>query len=199
MGSPAPLLLTDGRHDWTYMGPSPTRISPSMTHMTRTSLLATFLFLAGCGEGIGPGFGGGGLTSVSTSTCASGMQWQGGESSSAMSPGQDCIACHDSGEGPHYTIAGTVYSDPHAKNDCGGSSGVTVEITGADGKVLTLTTNEAGNFYSRAAVAMPFTARVRQGNNMLPMAAAQSTGACNSCHTELGANAAPGRILAPGN
>ena len=175
------------------MGFSPTR-------SVRFSLLLAFTtaaLFAACGGGPSP-FGGGGLATVPTSTCASGTQWQGGhEGSGEMDPGQDCIACHASGEGPKYTIAGTVFKDMNEKNDCGGVAGVQVVITGADGGVVTLTTNSAGNFYTRANLALPYTAKLLQNGNLRVMAAAQTVGACNSCHTEQGANNAPGRIMAP--
>jgi len=164
----------------------------------RLFFLSSSLFFVSCGgEGGGGFFGGGGLQSVPTSTCASGTQWQGGESGSAMDPGRDCIACHAQGEGPNYVIAGTVYQNAGEADDCGGVSGVTVEITGADLNVTTLTTNSAGNFYSRASIAMPYGVKLTSNNGTRIMVAHQSVGACNSCHTQTGANAAPGRIMAP--
>ena len=135
--------------------------------------------------------------SVAVTECASGTKWVGGdEGNEEMHPGQDCIACHASrGEGPHFTIAGTVYGPGAAADDCFGTTGVTVRITGSDGKTQDLTPNGAGNFFSRSAIAMPYTASiVRNGQVVSQMTSPQQTGACNSCHT---ASSSQGRVLAP--
>jgi hypothetical protein len=117
-----------------------------------------------------------------------------------MNPGTACIACHASGEGPLFVLAGTVYSSANEADNCGGAStGLTVVITDANGAVTNLTPNELGNFYlERATVALPFTAKVVNAAGMeRAMAAAQMSGDCNSCHTQSGAQGAPGRIMAP--
>jgi mono/diheme cytochrome c family protein len=72
-----------------------------------------------------------------------------------------------------------------------------VVITAADGKIVTLTPNAAGNFYYQGAVATPFRARVTYMGRERAMGQAQTNGDCNSCHTQNGANQAPGRILLP--
>jgi hypothetical protein len=158
--------------------------------------LVLLLALAGCGEGFrGEG---GGVQTVPTSTCVSGQQWQGGtEGDSSMKPGGDCIACHSSGEGPKYTAAGTVFKNAAEADDCTGVSGITVEITGADGGVTSLTTNSVGSFYTRQFIEMPYSVRLISGANTRIMAGHQTTGACNSCHTPTGLQGAPGRIMAP--
>ena len=70
-------------------------------------------------------------------------------------------------------------------------------ITGADGKMVTLTPNAAGNFSSEAQIKTPFQAKVTyQGRERL-MLTAQTSGDCNSCHTQNGTNMAPGRITVP--
>jgi mono/diheme cytochrome c family protein len=121
-----------------------------------------------------------------------------------MHPGGTCITCHataEAGEAPQYTIAGTVYPTIREPTDCNGSNGVTagiqVVVTDAAGRVLTLPVNTVGNFFTTAAVTFPFHARVVRGTVERVMTAAQSTGNCNGCHTETGANGAPGRIVAP--
>jgi hypothetical protein len=132
-------------------------------------------------------------------TCAEGLQWSGGdEEDPRMHPGRDCIACHArEHEGPTYTIAGTVAPAAQEPDDCFGVAGVTVEITDANGGVYQLTTNQAGNFYLRDAIAVPYTARLVFEGRERRMVGAQSVGACNSCHTETGVNDAPGRIIVP--
>lgn len=119
-----------------------------------------------------------------------------------MHPGVACINCHATKfDAPRFTIAGTVFPTEHEPDDCNGlsgtTSGVKVVITGADGKVLTLPVNAVGNFYTTTAVAKPFKAKVVAGTKERAMNAAQTSGDCNSCHTETGANNAPGRIAAP--
>ena len=85
-------------------------------------------------------------------------------------------------------------------NDCLGLAGITVEITDADGTVLSTTTNEAGNFYidrSKGPIAFPYRAKVISDAGELQMATPQSEGSCASCHTPTGENAAAGRLIAP--
>jgi len=118
------------------------------------------------------------------------------EEGERMEPGGDCISCHRD-EGPRYTVAGTVMGAATDSDTCVGVPDVTVELTDANGVVLTLTANSVGNFFTRQAVAMPYTARVLSGGKERKMVAAQTDGDCASCHTDEGANGAPGRVLAP--
>ena len=72
----------------------------------------------------------------------------------------------------------------------------------ANGKVMVATVNAAGNFFLKAgksggSLATPYTARVVQGSKERRMFGAQSSGDCNSCHTQQGDSGAPGRIRAP--
>jgi len=136
------------------------------------------------------------------STCTSGRTWTGGnEGSPDMNPGMPCIQCHAANdEGPRFSIAGTVYptvSEPDLCNGAPSSSGAQVVITGADGRVLTLGLNGAGNFFSEMAVTKPYHAKVVTAGGERAMTAAQTSGDCNSCHTPAGASGAPGRIMLP--
>jgi len=90
-----------------------------------------------------------------------------------------------------------VYPTAHEPLNCNGKSGVQVVITPASGTALTLTTNAAGNFYSTAKVTTPYTAKVVMNGAERAMTAAQTSGDCNSCHTQNGAQMAPGRIMTP--
>lgn len=136
---------------------------------------------------------------VTTVTCTSGVTWGGGDRGSpAMHPGRACITCHESEDGPLWTIAGTVYPSLHEPNDCNGTRGrVEVVITDAKGATLTLPVNTAGNFFTSTAVTFPVHAKVVSGSTENAMIAAQTSGDCNSCHTPGGASAAPGRVAAP--
>ena len=136
-------------------------------------------------------------------TCTSQTNWTGGTRGSAsMNPGLACIACHATtgGEAPLFAIAGTVYPTAHEPDLCNGSTGsgsAQIVITGADGKTLTLMPNAAGNFYSSTSVKLPYQAKVLYKGQERAMVETQSTGDCNSCHTQNGTNGAPGRILLP--
>ena len=119
-----------------------------------------------------------------------------------MHPGDACISCHTQNNGPSFTIAGTVFPTAHELDDCNGSNGTTdglqVVITDATGKVVTVAVNSVGNFHSSSTIATPFTATVKASNGKTrAMTTPQTSGDCNSCHTEQGANGAPGRIMAP--
>lgn len=134
--------------------------------------------------------------------CTSNTTWTGGNRESPlMNPGAACIACHASGgDGPQFSIAGTLYPTVHEPDLCNGAdgaNGATVVITGADGRRLTLTPNAAGNFYAQTAVALPYQAKVIYMGRERAMTDAQTSGDCNACHTQAGTNNAPGRIVLP--
>ena len=137
------------------------------------------------------------------SLCATKAVWSHGNSGSQlMHPGGTCIDCHSSGgEGPRYTIAGTVFPKYNELEDCNGSNGTTggisVVITDKNGASFSLAVNSVGNFFTRQAVAMPFTAKVVSATGELAMTTPQSNGDCNSCHAQVGNSGAPGRIVAP--
>jgi len=128
------------------------------------------------------------------------MWTKGNDGSEDMNPGRACITCHAIEDGPTLTIAGTVYPTPHEPDLCNGadgSNGARVTIVGADGQTLTLVPGPSGNFNSEARVMLPYRAKVSYMGRDRAMAAAQTSGDCNSCHTQTGANGAPGRILLP--
>jgi len=132
--------------------------------------------------------------------CTSKKTWKdGNEGSGSMRPGGACNTCHSQRGGPAYDVAGTVYPTLHEPNDCNGVAGaLTVVVTDANGKVTNLTVNGAGNFHSKETrIPAPFTVKVTDGTKVRPMIGSLTAGDCNSCHTEKGANGAPGRIVAP--
>lgn len=145
---------------------------------------------------------------VAPETCLSGKLWTGGESGDEhMNPGLPCIDCHTrEGEGPKFTIAGTVFDSSDEKDKCGGSNQAFVYVKGADGKTQKLVPNDMGNFYSKLPVAKPFnvwlewpapTAADPLAVRKRVMSASPTTGDCNTCHTQHGENSAPGRIVTP--
>jgi hypothetical protein len=133
--------------------------------------------------------------------CTSGMTWtRGDHGSSVMNPGRACIDCHTANDGPAFAIAGTVYPTGHEPDLCDGAGStkdLIVTITGADGATLMVTPNEAGNFYSATRIKLPLRAKVSSAGRERTMTVGQSSGDCNSCHTQAGASGAPGRILLP--
>ncbi len=139
------------------------------------------------------GSGAGGTDPVPV--CTSNATWN-GKNDANMNPGMSCLRCH-----PTFTVGGTVYPTEREPDNCNGingtTAGVEVQITGVDGKVLTLTPGPTGNFYSTAPVATPFQVKLVRGAATRVMTDAQTTGDCNSCHTEYGAHLAPGRIMSP--
>jgi len=122
--------------------------------------------------------------------------------SELMEPGGTCINCHASYEGPSFAVAGTAMSALHDDTNCAGVADVTVAITGADGMRVELTSNANGNFQLRSwpgTNLFPYTAEVSRGGAVSKMLTPRQEGQgdCNACHTATGANAAPGRIVAP--
>jgi hypothetical protein len=135
----------------------------------------------------------------SAPVCTSGVYWLlGNLGTDVMNPGQACITCHATNNGPTFTAAGTVYPTTHEPNNCDGQvSGWTLVITDAAGNRISLTPNLAGNFDTKTPIVFPYTVQLSANGQTREMLTPQSTGDCNSCHTQDGANGAPGRIVAP--
>lgn len=133
--------------------------------------------------------------------CLSGKTWTGGnDGDPLMNPGEACNTCHQQMGGPNYRAGGTVYSALHEPNDCNGKAPpppLQVIVTDANGNKVTMNVNAAGNFYTRTRIRTPFKAMVTDGTNTRAMVGSVTSGDCNSCHTQQGAQGAPGRILAP--
>ena len=144
-----------------------------------------------------------------SSVCSRGLEWDmGNVESPFMNPGKACKTCHTQLApfvNNRIQIGGTVYATGHEPDLCFGIDGVKyptfVEITDANDEVTQLEVNEGGNFLWDSAflgdVAFPITARVVRGDQERVMLSSQMDGNCNDCHTEDGANGAPGRIVAP--
>jgi mono/diheme cytochrome c family protein len=138
--------------------------------------------------------------------CTSNKFWTGGDNKSAsMHPGGACVTCHKLGgkaSGKSFDIAGTVYPTAHEPDECNGVGGVTVVITDANNQDHVLTVNAVGNFYHQDFFGFqkfptPYRAKVVAGGKTRAMSAAQTDGNCNACHTQNGAQNAPGRIMTP--
>jgi len=139
---------------------------------------------------------------VPQDVCVSGKQWIGGRRGSPhMFPGRDCVGCHLENDGPQLMLGGTVY--PYVENelageglaqtgeDCFGVAGVNVQVTGGDGQLFDLFSNEAGNFFVEGnpeELQKPFKVVLKwknvDGNDQTtPMFTQPSYGGCAQCHT----------------
>ena len=134
-------------------------------------------------------------------TCTSNIWWTlGNFESRLMHPGVACIACHQTlQEVVPSSLAGTIYPSAHEPDDCDAllPAGVNVVVTGADGASFSVTPNSVGNFTSSTTPSSPWHVAVTYGGRTRSMAAAVTNGDCNLCHTQSGANGAPGRVLLP--
>ncbi|KYF87568.1 hypothetical protein BE20_25690 [Sorangium cellulosum] len=164
----------------------------------------------GSGDASGSGGTGGDDPFAHAPVCSSDEHWtMGDHESPLMHPGMACRTCHSMKEprvATRLPIVGTVYPTGHEPDDCLGVDGeaeaVVVEITTADARVIQLPVNASGNFLfdtvrDRTPITFPITARVVKGGKERKMLTAQMSGDCNSCHSQNGAEGAPGRIVAP--
>jgi len=188
----------------TPMPPAPGTRASAAEVTTINNWIAAGYPAGTCGTTTGAGGGGGTVTPDplgATPRCTSGTMWTGGNNgSSVMNPGRACIACHVNEDAPRWTIAGTVYPTGHEPNLCNGangSNGALVVIVDAANRTITLTPNAAGNFMTTTAISLPYRAKVTYQGRERIMPVAQTSGDCNNCHTQTGANGAPGRITLP--
>src|SRR6478609_6486750 len=138
-------------------------------------------------------------------TCSSSSYWTAYESGSPwMNPGLPCIKCHRQypNFAPRFTVAGTVFPTAHEPDKCFGvpaSTGAAVIITDANGQELPpIQVVSGGNFGAILAdLAVPYRAKVVVGDSERVMVTPQTNGDCNTCHTQTGAEGAPGRVIVP--
>ena len=151
----------------------------------------------GTGGGTGTGGTSAGAPPDKGNVCSSG-QYSTATEGPSMKPGQACIACHTANGQRTWSAMGTVFPSLHEPNDCEGSNGVIVELTGANGQVVTGTTNRAGNFlFNATSLTKPWSVKVKANGLERAMGGTITTGDCNSCHTQVGSSGAPGRIASP--
>jgi hypothetical protein len=208
--SNAALALTRVQNATSPMPPAPGTRATASEMASLQDFIAQGYPKASCATGGGSGggsSGSGGAPSMdpllAMPICSSMTSWSSGnEGSASMNPGMPCISCHKNsgGEGPTFSIAGTVYPTGHEPDRCNskaGTDGARIVITGADGKMLTLTPNSVGNFSSTSQIKMPYQAKVTYQGRERSMLGAQTSGDCNSCHSQSGTSMAPGRITLP--
>jgi len=117
-----------------------------------------------------------------------------------MRPGENCLRCHSPTGGvgaPTWTAGGTIY--PRRDADQGeGVEGVNVTITDADGKTVTLVTNEVGNFFTDEPLTKPYRVAIEYEGRTKQMPREAPAGSCNACHSWPDrSGGAPGRIYVP--
>jgi hypothetical protein len=96
-----------------------------------------------------------------------------------------------------WSAAGTVYPRADASAEQG-VSGVTVELSGAEGQLIEkLITNEAGNFYTATPLPPGFRVALEYDGQRIQMPCPPPAGLCNACHADPPIGNAPGRIYVP--
>jgi hypothetical protein len=110
-------------------------------------------------------------------------------------PGSNCLSCHTPGNLPNgddpaliFHVAGTAHADLLGKEPLVGAS---VRVTGADGVIVAMTTDEAGNFWSTEAVVFPIRAKIYAHPSEIEMPITQPIASCNACHRCGGAAGGP--------
>ena len=134
----------------------------------------------GGAAGSAPDRTGGGADGGAPVEIACDPQVESGESGE-HNAGQPCLACHGNGEGPDFSLAGTVYGS------LGGGApvvGATIHVTDADGVEYIAVSARNGNFWLREAITFPVQVRASACPSTQPMIAPSATGNCNAggCH-----------------
>jgi hypothetical protein len=110
-------------------------------------------------------------------------------------PGQPCLACHDGGKGPVFSVAGTVYS---RATDTLPLNRITVQMVDTDGRPFNATTNCAGNFFVRPSEFTPhypLWVTLAVGTQKIDMESpVYRDGSCASCHTDPKGSASAGHV-----
>jgi hypothetical protein len=116
-----------------------------------------------------------------------------------MRPGWNCNAtgCHfplGQTKPPPWSAGGTVFLD-RKSDPSEGVKGAVVTLTDEEGKEVSLTTNEAGNFYTLEKLVGPLRVSLSYEGRTIRMPGKAPAGSCNFCHQPLGD--AQGRIFLP--
>lgn len=124
-----------------------------------------------------------------------------------MNPGFPCITCHaaanaasSDADAPLLAFAGTLYPTAHEPNSCVGSAAENAEVvlTDATHTELRALANTSGNFLLKDAVLTPpFSVKVLFQGRERAAATPHQNGDCNACHSQVGDQGAPGRVVLP--
>jgi hypothetical protein len=111
-------------------------------------------------------------------------------------PGQPCLVCHDGGEAPEFSIAGTLYLTPTSAQPLIGGR---VVIVDAAGTTFTTTANCAGNFYASPKTftpEYPFSVSISYGEETVTMQSlVRREGSCAACHTDPAGPSSAGKVF----
>jgi hypothetical protein len=114
-------------------------------------------------------------------------------------PGQPCLVCHgEAGPSSHtFVIAGTVYA---TQGQDAPAAGVQVELEDSTASSVSLSTNEAGNFYIPTGEWSPtfpmLVPQIMQGQTTQAMQThIARAGSCADCHTLNPGPTSPGRVF----
>jgi hypothetical protein len=118
------------------------------------------------------------------------------DNSPTMDPGSDCLSCHSPGGRAHraYSVAGTVFAQPDSP-EFDGVAGANVVVTDANGRIVTMTTNAAGNFYTEEDVTLPLDVLVQVGDIVRHMEPRVTKASCGSCHEAVPYQGTEGRVF----
>lgn len=116
-----------------------------------------------------------------------------------MLPGENCLRCHSPGsaypDAPVWTAAGTVFDRADGSR---GVAGAIITLTDPSGRVVRLTTNEVGNFFTSEPLERGFRAAIEYDGRRADMPIGVPAGACNACHAYPNpSGGAKGRIRLP--
>jgi hypothetical protein len=113
-------------------------------------------------------------------------------------PGQPCLLCHDGAltDPVAFSMAGTVFAEG---NGLAPSVGASVTLQSADGTTVTVTTNQAGNFFLTPAAFTPkypvHVMAVTQGTVSITMHShIGGNGSCAGCHVDPAGPDSPGHV-----
>lgn len=120
-------------------------------------------------------------------------------------PGQPCILCHDGalGDPQRFIVAGTIFQTSGSNV---AAVGATVTLTDANGSVIQVQTNAAGNFYltpDQYDPVVPIQVVVNDSSGVSAkmqtvvagnLAVEPNSGSCASCHFDPAGPASPGHV-----
>ena len=118
--------------------------------------------------------------------------------------GEACASCHKpDGKAPRalFTVGGTIFRSSDGEPRETGAGGVAIELIDAAGRRVALTSNAAGNFWSKDPVSFPVQVSVRtlpEGAPRVGPPGRCAHGDCNQCHAyEQPRGPAHGRLVRP--
>ncbi len=108
---------------------------------------------------------------------------EGEDEEESHNAGKNCLTsgCHaGNGEEP-FSLGGTIYTDADGAD---ARVGATVKVVDANGRKVTLTSDQLGNFYTEKSMEAPFTITASYLGREVKMPSEASSGGCNAdgCH-----------------